>query len=709
MTQRVLQDITTRKALARGAREFAEVAAYETGIEVLQQEIEVVGLEIGQIMSDLPVISGSKVFDELVTTAYTTALGMGVVGLPGAAVTTVTELDRVERAKQAQTFLSALGSSAEAVELRTQVPEQFQELLQRQVSEYGPVQDIGIPVDRFIAYWQERNVDPRVVAQEILGDTTAYDQAVEQGTADVVIPLANFVAKVAGTEHYAGLLPDVRLRPDDLTGREAEAQESKLREDIEAMRAEVEQVAQAETLEGDADRVLDDVTAKITATGVYTADQVATMARSIAAPYIVMAKRSGQSPWQLYSSRNINVLEPVRAEKLYDAIVEMEEAMKIDPSSPESLAAIERVNVLRGELEELPGGREVAARALTPMVMPASAVEVGQRVVLPDGRSAVVVEKEAVDKAAIDKRISRLRNRIENLQATLDRQSLPVQGTPEAEGAVLTIPRRLSDEELAKLQADLKQAKADLKAARSGAGVSVRIAGETELVDADTDVQVPGVILEQARIVLSHEQRLQDRAPVRAPRGNTYMGVLEKYTVENPNTDAPALQRNAPLIQASTNANNADVQSAALDALFAAHPDPLSSVEAWVNLANDAFSLNRVPMPPFRTIEIVQNGARIIQQEIEKLSEGMRRDAEEGLATAREFGQLYSSGRVTPDITAKAFLWSFLSRGVSPYVQESAFLDAIVSKELTDIMREAVKTGWNKELDARYTKWAESA
>jgi len=395
VTQRVLQDMTTGKALARGAREFVGVAAYETGIEVAQQAAELGGEQVGRMMSNLPSISGEQIVDELLTTAYTTALGMGVVGLPGAAVTTVTELDRVERAKQAQTFLAALGSSAEAVELRTQVPEQFQELLQRQVSEYGPVQDIGIPVDRFIAYWQERNVDPRVVAQEILGDTTAYDQAVEQGTADVVIPLANFVAKVAGTEHYAGLLPDVRLRPDDLTGREAEAQESKLREDIEAMRAEVEQVAQAETLEGEAARVLDDVTAKITATGVYTADQVATMARSIAAPYIVMAKRSGQSPWQLYSSRNINVLEPVRAEKLYDAIVEMEEAMKVDPSSPESLAAIERVNVLRGELEELPGGREVAARALTPMVMPASAVEVGQRVVLPDGRSAVVVGQEA--------------------------------------------------------------------------------------------------------------------------------------------------------------------------------------------------------------------------------------------------------------------------------------------------------------------------
>jgi hypothetical protein len=528
VTQRVLQDMTTRKALARGAREFAEVAAYETGIEVLQQEIEVVGLEVGQIMSDLPVISGSKVFDELLTTAYTTALGMGVVGLPGAAVTTVTELDRVERAKQAQTFLSALGSSAEAVELRTQVPEQFQELLQRQVSEYGPVQDIGIPVDRFIAYWQERNVDPRVVAQEILGDTTAYDQAVEQGTADVVIPLANFVAKVAGTEHYAGLLPDVRLRPDDLTGREAEAQESKLREDIEAMRAEVEQVAQAETLEGEAARVLDDVTAKITATGVYTADQVATMARSIAAPYIVMAKRSGQSPWQLYSSRNINVLEPVRAEKLYDAIVEMEEAMKVDPSSPESLAAMERVNVLRGELEELPGGREVAARALTPMVMPVSAVEVGRRIVLADGRSAVVTNEgvaisplkkgEAYEYAVVtDGQVNGIgfvggQERSISSSDVIDfaNKSSTAGGTIQIRKVTLKLNKKTGNYEKVGGYLDTNGGGVVIYSATNGqpdisAGVSVRIGNELKTIAGNTEVQVPGVILEQARIVFAEQ------------------------------------------------------------------------------------------------------------------------------------------------------------------------------------------------------------
>lgn len=204
-------------------------------------------------------------------------------------------------------------------------------------------------------------------------------------------------------------------------------------------------------------------------------------------------------------------------------------------------------------------------------------------------------------------------------------------------------------------------------------------------------------------------ERLENRAPVRSPRGATYMGVGPQYTVPNPNADAPALQRNAPLIQASTNAGNADVQSEALDALLKKHPSPLSSEEAWVALANDAFSLDRVPMPPFRTIEIMRDGPEAVAKEISKLSDGMVRDAEAGLATAKEFGEVYSSGQATPDITAKAFLWSFLSRGVSPYVQESAFLDAIVSDTLTSIMQRATREGWNDGLQAEYDAWATSA
>lgn len=200
-------------------------------------------------------------------------------------------------------------------------------------------------------------------------------------------------------------------------------------------------------------------------------------------------------------------------------------------------------------------------------------------------------------------------------------------------------------------------------------------------------------------------QDIKDRGPVKSPRGQNYVGVSPAYTIRNPRRTAP----NRALILSSSNANNADAQSRALDVLLEKHPNPLSSERQWAAYANDAFGLDRLPMPPFRTIETINAGPSAIVSEISQLSDGMRRDAEEGLKTAKQFGEVYASGRATADITGKAFLWSFLSRGVSPYVQESAFLDAIMSEELTGIMRRAAADGWSDELGRDYAAWAENA
>ena len=111
-------------------------------------------------------------------------------------------------------------------------------------------------------------------------------------------------------------------------------------------------------------------------------------------------------------------------------------------------------------------------------------------------------------------------------------------------------------------------------------------------------------------------------------------------------------------------------------------------------------------MPPFRTIEIVQQGPETIANEIRQLSEGMRRDAEAGLQTAKEFGEVYASGAATPDITAKAFLLVVPVTGRQPQRQEAAFLDAIVSDRLTSIMQRATADGWGDALEAEYGEWA---
>lgn len=223
------------------------------------------------------------------------------------------------------------------------------------------------------------------------------------------------------------------------------------------------------------------------------------------------------------------------------------------------------------------------------------------------------------------------------------------------------------------------------------------------------DVLIVDTLGQEERKPLTPAQRLKDRGPVREVRGNTYMGVAAKYTVPNKSEDAPVPRRGGGLILASTNERNADAQSDALDALLKKHKNPFSSLRAWVKYANDAFSIVRVPMPPWRTMKIVKEGVDLVAQEIGALSPGMVRDAEEGLATAARFGNLYSAKRVPVSITAKAFLWSFLSRGVSPYVQEGAFLDAVTSAEATQIIEAAVANGWSPELETRWDAWATAA
>ena len=207
-------------------------------------------------------------------------------------------------------------------------------------------------------------------------------------------------------------------------------------------------------------------------------------------------------------------------------------------------------------------------------------------------------------------------------------------------------------------------------------------------------------------------ERLEDRAPPRKTKAGAktvVAGVVERFTVENNSATAPKMVQGSSLITKTTNATNAAKQSEALDALLVRHRTPLNSLEEWVAYGNDAFSNTRVPMPPWRTLAIVKEGSAAVERELGTLSDGMRRDAEAGLQTAKEFGELYASGQVDPIITLKAFYWSMLSRRITPYFQESAFLDTISDPEFNAMLTEGLERGWSDDLAVRFQNWASQA
>lgn len=119
-----------------------------------------------------------------------------------------------------ETFFKALDDGAKESKLLKRMPEKYQELLAH-LTKDGPVETVGIPVQQWETYWQSKDVDPVAKAMELGVDAEAYQNAVTLAD-DLTISTAAFGAKIAGTEDFAGLIPDVRYRQGMETARESE-------------------------------------------------------------------------------------------------------------------------------------------------------------------------------------------------------------------------------------------------------------------------------------------------------------------------------------------------------------------------------------------------------------------------------------------------------------------------------------------------------
>lgn len=134
------------------------------------------------------------------------------------------------RAQQNADFMSSLGEAATASKMRARAPDKFHEFLRNQV-EGSDVENVMVPVQQWETYFQSKALSPEEIAQAMGISTRDYQEAVATGS-ELVIPLEQYVDKIAATEHHEALLPDLRLRPGDTTLREAATLEDTERRDV---------------------------------------------------------------------------------------------------------------------------------------------------------------------------------------------------------------------------------------------------------------------------------------------------------------------------------------------------------------------------------------------------------------------------------------------------------------------------------------------
>lgn len=123
---------------------------------------------------------------------------------------------------------------------------------------------------------------------------------------------------------------------------------------------------------------------------------------------------------------------------------------------------------------------------------------------------------------------------------------------------------------------------------------------------------------------------------------------------------------------------NANKQLPALRELSSRHQSALDSPASWLRFERDLTGSNETLRPPHGLIRLYNNPEEWASVH-GKLSDEQLAAARAGLNTAKELGELYEQGVVTPDITAKLMLWGMMSRMLTASSQEAGFVDLVFS------------------------------
>lgn len=221
--------------------------------------------------------------------------GFAMTG-PSAIGSGVARQQQIKEAAMARDFYISLGDSALATKTRERVPEFHREFID-EVTKDGPVNKIYIPVEAFETYFQGKGIPPSKAAQDV-GATTAFEEAKTTG-ADIEVPLAQWVEKVVGTEHYSGLANEIKFSPEALTASQAIAEKQRATTELES--ADQGAVADEATKQEQIKSVVQNIEVQLREAGLNP--KQAEVMRGIA----VLAQREGIDPNQFYESLGLKI------------------------------------------------------------------------------------------------------------------------------------------------------------------------------------------------------------------------------------------------------------------------------------------------------------------------------------------------------------------------------------------------------------------
>lgn len=229
------------------------------------------------------------------------ALGLATAPLD-VAMASASSGRRYWQIEQDLSAVQRLGDMAENSKMFKRSPARAEALIARLKEQAGgTVENILVPAEQFLRYFQENNLDPEQFATAATGNAGALGEALTLG-GDISIPLEKWASVIAKDGHHRGLEQDMRATPDAMTLRELAEFQQRVPEELDRLRDRVEQ----DTVAASDRRVFEDVRGQLLGIGreAQTADREASLYQSA---FRALGERSGVDPFELFNQYQLRV------------------------------------------------------------------------------------------------------------------------------------------------------------------------------------------------------------------------------------------------------------------------------------------------------------------------------------------------------------------------------------------------------------------
>lgn len=296
----ILRRPTVIKALGQLAGRYAGVWTAEVAQEVSQEATTIIAGELSKSTAGgkFKMATQEQIQERLLETAKQSAAEFAFVSLLGPSSQFIVDASRSREATDRQKAFEAIATTDS--KLRARAPDKFRDFVAKATAD-GPLETVYIPAEQFVAYFQEQNIDPSEALAKMPEVAKQLDVALASG-GDLSIPMADFAAYIAPSQHYKGLSKNLRFNPGDMTLREAEAWQA----NAETLGKELEKAAKGEKPGVPDQAVYQDVLGQLVGTGMEqgTAERNATLVASV---FRSLGERTGENPKDLYDRYGLKI------------------------------------------------------------------------------------------------------------------------------------------------------------------------------------------------------------------------------------------------------------------------------------------------------------------------------------------------------------------------------------------------------------------